>query len=279
MYVGSFFEGQVLPHRFRFFVSQQYVCGLVLWSTSAAWRIAPIVPSVCTWSRSLKGKCYLTLVVGSCAISEYVVSFFEGQVLPRNFHLFVWHQRVRGIVLWSTSAASPFRPLHVLSECTLSRPLKHMCCLTISASSCAIRMYVITLIEAQMLPDDFCLFMCHQPVRGLTFEVYVFSCTIFAPSVPSGSMGFVLSRINVGSLSPIHTVTTYGSYSMFFFTHRSTSDCIFSCAWNRLWVHALSAFHFCGHRCWSHFLSIAGTFPSYDIQIISYWVVFIFFDP
>jgi hypothetical protein len=45
--------------------------------------------------------------------------------------------------------------------------LKDKCHLTILASSCAIRLYVISLFEGQVPPHDFGLFMCHQPVCDL----------------------------------------------------------------------------------------------------------------
>jgi hypothetical protein len=167
------------------------------------------VPSRSTWSRSLKPKCCLTILGSSCAISMYVVLFFEAQVLPddfsasscaismyvvsfleaqalpHDFPLFVCHRYVRGLVPSSTSAASRFLPLRVPSGSTwssslehkhyltisasscairkyVSRSLKHKCRLILSASSCAIREYVVSFFEAQVLPDDFCLFVCHQ---------------------------------------------------------------------------------------------------------------------
>src|SRR6266436_4409538 len=97
----------------------------------------------------------------------HVVSLFEGQVPPHDFGLFVCHQRVRGFALCRTSATSRFRPLCVPSGSTWSRSLKDKCHLTISASSCAISLYVVSLFEGQAPPHDFGLFVCHQRVRGL----------------------------------------------------------------------------------------------------------------
>jgi len=97
----------------------------------------------------LQHKFCLTISASSCAISMYVVLFFAAQVLPHDFGLFVCHQSVRGLVLCSTSSASRFRPLRVPSGSTWSRSLKHKFCLTISASSCAIRKYVVPFFEAQ----------------------------------------------------------------------------------------------------------------------------------
>ena len=168
MYVVSLFEGQVPPLNFGLFMCHQGVRGLALRRTSATSRFRPLhVPSVCTWSRSPKDKCHLTISASSCAISMYVVSFSEGQVPPHNFDLFVCHQYVRGLALRRTSATSQFRPLRVPSECTWSRSLKDKCHLTISASSCAIRKYVVSLFEGQVPPHDFGFFVCHQDVRGL----------------------------------------------------------------------------------------------------------------
>jgi hypothetical protein len=93
------------------------------------------------WSCSLKPKCCLTISASSCAISMYVVSFLEAQALPDDFHLFVCHQYVRGLVPSSTSTTSRFLPL---SGSTWSRSLKHKHCLTISPSSCVIRAYVVS---------------------------------------------------------------------------------------------------------------------------------------
>src|SRR5882724_3070777 len=119
------------------------------------------------WSRSLKDKCHLTISASSCAIRQYVVSLFEGQVPPHDFGLFVCYQRVRGLALRRTSATSRFRPLLVPSVCTWSHSLKDKCHLMISASSCAISMYVVSLFEGQVPPHDLGLFVCHQYVRGL----------------------------------------------------------------------------------------------------------------
>ena len=120
-----------------------------------------------TWSHSLKDKSHFTISASLCAIRLYVISLFEAQVPPHDFGLFVSHQYVCDLALWRTSPTSRFRPLCVPSECTWSRSLKNKFHLTISAS-CAIRMYVISLFEGQVPPNNFGLFVCHQYVRDLT---------------------------------------------------------------------------------------------------------------
>ena len=168
LYVISLFEGQMLPHDFGFFVCHQTVRDLALWRTNAASRFRLLrVPSDCTWSCSLKDKCHLMISAFSCAISMYVISLFEKQVPPHDFGLVVCHQYVHDLPLWRTSATSRFWPLHVPSGCTWSRSLKDKWHLTISASSCAIRLYVISLIEGQVPPHNFGFFVCHQSVRDL----------------------------------------------------------------------------------------------------------------
>ena len=125
---------------FRFIFLNQYVCDLALWITSTTSRFRPLgVPSVCMCYRSLKHKCRLTISASSCAIRQYVVLLFEGQVPPHHFGLFVCNQYVRGLALWRTSATSRFWPLRVPSESTWTHSLKDTCHLTILASSCAIR--------------------------------------------------------------------------------------------------------------------------------------------
>ena len=131
------------------------------------------MPSACTWSCSLKPKCCLTISASACAISMYVVSFLEAQALPHDFPLFVCHRYVRGLVPSSTSAASRFLPLRVPSGSTWSSSLEHNHYLTISASSCAISMYVVSFFQAQALPHDFRLFVCHQEVRVSFLEAQV----------------------------------------------------------------------------------------------------------
>jgi hypothetical protein len=161
-YVVLVFEGQVPPHDFGLFVCHQLVCGLVLWRISVTSWFWPLrVPSESTWSTSLKDKCHLTILASSCAISQYVVSLFEGQVPPHNFGLFKCHQTVCGLDLWRTSATSWFWPLCVPSVCMWSRCLKDKCHLTILASSCAISQYVVSLFETQVPPHDFTLIMFH----------------------------------------------------------------------------------------------------------------------
>ena len=170
MYAISLFEGQVAPHPhdFGLFMCQQIVRDLALWRTGATSRFRPLrVSSECTSSHTLKDKCHLTILASSCAISLYVISLFERHVSPYDFGLFVCHQPVRDLALWRTSATSPFRLLRVPSACTWSRSLKDRCQLTISASSCANRMYMISLSEGQVPPDDFGLFVYHQTVRDL----------------------------------------------------------------------------------------------------------------
>jgi len=53
------------------------------------------------------------------------------------------------------------------SGSTWSHSLKDKCHLMVSASLCAIRMYVVLLFEGQVPPHDFDLFVCHQLVYGL----------------------------------------------------------------------------------------------------------------
>lgn len=94
---------------------------------AALWFPPLCVPSASTWSCSLKDKCCLTISESLCAISQYTVPFFEGQVLPHNFCLFMCHQDVR----WS-------------------RSLKDKYCLTISISPCAISEYVVSFLQGQV---------------------------------------------------------------------------------------------------------------------------------
>ena len=125
------------------------------------------VPPGCTWCRSLKHHPLLTVAASSCAISMYVVSSFEAQALAHDVGLFMCHQYVRGVVLWSTTTCSRLGPLRVPPGCTWCRSLKHHPLLTVSASSRAISMYVLSFFEAPPLPHGCGLFACHQGVRGV----------------------------------------------------------------------------------------------------------------
>ena len=187
-YVVSFFEAPPLAHGFGLFACHQYVCGIVLWGTTPCSRFRPLcVPSVCEWCRSLKHHPLLTVSASSRAISLYVVSFFEAPPLAHGFGLFAFHQDVRGVVLWSTTPCSRLRPLCVPSGCTCCRPLKHQPLLTVSASSRAISMYVVSFIEAPPLANGFGLFAFHQSVRGVVLWSTT-PCSRFRPlRVPSGS--------------------------------------------------------------------------------------------
>src|ERR1700685_2138842 len=95
------------------------------------------------WCCSLKHKCWLMVLASLCAISMYVVLFFEAQVLAHDFGLCV-----PSASMWCCS-------------------LKHKCWLMILASLCAIRMYVVLFFEAQVLAHDFVSFVCHQRVCGV----------------------------------------------------------------------------------------------------------------
>ena len=192
MYVPSFFEPRVLAHDFGLFVCVQAVRALVLWTTSPGSRFRPLrvrsvcrcprslnheswltisasscVFEVCTCPRSLNHESWLTISASSCAFSLYVPSFFEPRVLAHDFGLFVCVQSVRALVLWTTSPGSRFRPLRVRSGCTCPRSLNHESWLTISAFSCAIRMYVPSFFAPRVLAHDFGLFVCVQGVRAL----------------------------------------------------------------------------------------------------------------
>jgi hypothetical protein len=81
----------------------------------------------------------------------------------------VCHQFVCGLLPSSTSAASQFWPLCVSSGSMWSPSFKHKCCLIILASLCAIRKYVVSFLQAQVLPHHFGLFVCHQKVGPFIF--------------------------------------------------------------------------------------------------------------
>jgi len=100
------------------------------------WSYPPPVKNCASTQFFCQVSTYLTISASSCAIREYVVSFFEAQVLPDNFCALVV----------------------VVVSYTWSHSLKHKCCLTIFASSCAISdLHVVSFFEAQVLPHDFCL--------------------------------------------------------------------------------------------------------------------------
>jgi hypothetical protein len=68
---------------------------------------------------------------------------------------------------WCVAINFDIPVIYPQSGSTWSYSLKDKCHFTISASSCAIRLYVVSLFEEQVLPHDFGLFVCHQTVRDL----------------------------------------------------------------------------------------------------------------
>jgi hypothetical protein len=155
-------------------VCHQDVCGAVLWSTRAGSQCLPLcvpsvcmwccslkhkglnflslcVPSGCMWCCSLKHKGWLTIFASLCAIRKYVVLFFEAQGLVHNIYLFVSHQWVCGVVLWTTRAGSQILPLCVPSVGMWCCSLKHKACSQISASLCRVAKYVVFLINPTLL--------------------------------------------------------------------------------------------------------------------------------
>jgi hypothetical protein len=187
------------------------------------------------WPLAFKHKCCLIILASLCAISKYVVSF-QVQVQPHNFGLLVCHQSVCGPLPSSTSVTSQFWPLWVPSVCLWSPSFKHKYCLTILASSFAIRMYVVSFLQAQLLPHNCGLILCYQDVCGLlpsskvlphNFGLFVtIRNMLFLSSTPSDCFMIYFFHLSVGILSELEFILFYkqSSFSKFYFYY-SFIDC------------------------------------------------------
>ena len=95
---------------------------------------------------------------------------FQPQGLAHHSGLFVCHQDVSGVVISTTRPGSPFWPLCMPSVCKWCGYFNHKAWLTILASLCAIRMYVVWLFQPQGLAHHSGLFVCHQIVSGVAIS-------------------------------------------------------------------------------------------------------------